>query len=225
MITFAGELLSQAEDLLRKGVHPSDIVVGYKLAAAKTQELLRTMVCHTVEASAARDVGAMGDVLRAVVASKHYGYEDILTPLIAEACVATMPAPPRKPTINVDNVRVAKLIGGAVTDSQVIRGLVVQRDADGTVKHVEKAKVAVFGIGIEASDTETKGMVVIKSADELKAYNRSEETMMEEIIKGLADAGVTVVVAGGSVSEIAMHFIEKVRSSLPPVATGVYCFH
>ena len=49
-----------------------------------------------------------------------------------------------------------------------------------------KAKVAVFSCGIEASAPETKGVVVIRNADELKAYNKGEEAMMEEAIKSIA---------------------------------------
>jgi T-complex protein 1 subunit theta len=51
--------------------------------------------------------------------------------------------------------------------------------------------------------------VVIKNADELKSYNKSEEALMEDSIKSVAAAGVKVIVAGGSISEIALHFIEK----------------
>jgi len=120
-----------------------------------------------------------------------------------------MPPKPRKPSINVDNVRVAKIVGGNVRDSQVVRGMVVLRDAEGTVKHVENAKVAVFGVGIEASETETKGTVVLKSAEELRNYTDGEEARMEATIKAIADSGATVVVSGGSISEIALHYIEK----------------
>lgn len=56
--------------------------------------------------------------------------------------------------------------------------------------------MAVFGCSIEASGTETKGTVVIKNADELKAYNKGEERMMEDAIRGIADSGAKVVVAG-----------------------------
>jgi T-complex protein 1 subunit theta len=120
-----------------------------------------------------------------------------------------MPPAGKKASINADNVRVAKLIGGSIFDSQVVKGVVVQREAEGTIKRVEKAKIAVFGCSIEASATETRGTVVIKTADDLMSYNKSEEAMMEESIKGIAAAGVKVVVAGGSISEIALHYIEK----------------
>lgn len=83
------------------------------------------------------------------------------------------------------------------------------RDTEGMVKDVRDAKVAVFGIGIEAAATETKGNVVINSAEELLSYNKGEEARMEETIKGISDAGVKVIVACGAISEMAMHFIER----------------
>ena len=209
VVSLAGELLSQAQELLRTGVHPADIVIGYKLASARALEAVDAAVCSTLTAADIRDPKKLAVPLKAVIAAKHYGFEHIIAPLVAEAAVAAMPPAPRRPGINVDNVRVTKLIGGSITDSQVMRGLVVQRDASGTVKRADKARVAVFGVGIEAADTETKGTVVLKSAEELKAFARSEEETMEEVIKSLADTGVNVAVAGGSISEIAMHYLEK----------------
>jgi T-complex protein 1 subunit theta len=146
-----------------------------------------------------------------VIASKQTGYEDALAGLVADAILPTMPSADKAASVVVDNVRVCKIVGGNPLDSQVVQGVVVQRDTDGSVKHVEKARIAVFGCSIEASSSETKGVVVIKSPEELMQYNKGEERLMEETIKGIADAGATVVIAGGSISEIAMHFLEKYR--------------
>jgi T-complex protein 1 subunit theta len=208
VVTIAGELLSQAEELLRIGVHPSEIVEGYKRAAEQAYTILEGLSCFTLENP--RDKATLARALTPVLASKHRGYEDMLASLVADAVISVMPPATKKASVSVDNVRVAKLIGGSVSDSQIVRGVVVHRDSEGSVKHVTKAKIAVFGCGIEAAAPETRGTVVIKSADELKAYNKGEEKMMEDAIRAIADSGAKVVVAGGAISEIAMHFIEKV---------------
>ena len=49
----------------------------------------------------------------------------------------------------------------------------------------------------------------MKNADDLKGYNKSEEKRMEETIKAIADTGCKVVLSGGTVSEMALHFIER----------------
>ena len=49
---------------------------------------------------------------------------------------------PKNPAnFNVDNVRVAKLVGGGLRNSTVVRGMVLKNDAAGSIKRVEKAKV------------------------------------------------------------------------------------
>jgi T-complex protein 1 subunit theta len=50
---------------------------------------------------------------------------------------------------NVDNVRIQKILGGGSYDSKVIRGVVVTKASETSVKHVTNAKVAVFNTNIE----------------------------------------------------------------------------
>ena len=187
VVTFAGELLSQAESLLRIGVHPSEIVEGYKKAMERASTVLESLVCFTLRD--ARDRPALVRALEPVLAAKHHGYESLLAGLVADACLSVMPSAPKPAGVSVDNVRVTKLIGGTLSDSQIVRGVVVQRDAEGAVKHVEKAKIAVFGCSIEAASSETKGTVVIHNAEELMSYNKGEERMMEESIRAISEAG------------------------------------
>lgn len=44
--------------------------------------------------------------------------------------------------------------------------------AQGLVKRAEQPKVAVFACGLEASSTETKGTVLIRTGEELMSYNK-----------------------------------------------------
>jgi T-complex protein 1 subunit theta len=57
----------------------------------------------------------------------------------AQACIQVAPKNPAN--FNVDNVRVAKIVGGSIYDSNVVQGMVVKRDAEGSIKKAEKAKV------------------------------------------------------------------------------------
>lgn len=207
VVSFAGELLKVSEDLIRIGLHPSEIITGYTKAYAKTVELLEGMTAYTLDD--VRNEMALTNAIKPVLAAKQYGHEDVLAPFVAQACLAVMPKAPKKPSLNVDNVRVAKVMGGSVFDSQVIMGMILQRDSEGVRKRCDQPKVCVFGCGIEASSTEAKGTVLIKNAEELMSYNRSEEAMMEEAIKGVAETGVDCVISGGSISEMALHFLEK----------------
>jgi T-complex protein 1 subunit theta len=104
---------------------------------------------------------------------------------------------------------VVKILGGHLSQSVCIKGFVAQRGVETTLTSAKAAKIAVYASGMEASSTEAKGTVLMKNADDLKNYNRTEEAKMEEIIQGIAESGVKCVVSGGNISDMAMHFIEK----------------
>lgn len=147
--------------------------------------------------------------MKAAVASKQYGLEDLLGGLITKACLHSIPKNGKK--LNVDNIRVQKILGGGIHDSEVIQGMVVLKMSLTSIHRAEKCKVAVFNTNIEMNQGETKGTVLLKTADELENYSKTEEAQFEKFIKGLAEANVTVVVCTGSMSEMAIHFCEKYK--------------
>lgn len=67
--------------------------------------------------------------LKPAIASKQYGYEDALAKLVAEAILAVMPPNPK--SFNVDNVRVVKIMGGSLSGSRVVQGMVFGREPEG----------------------------------------------------------------------------------------------
>jgi T-complex protein 1 subunit theta len=207
VVTFGGELLGNAEELIRDGLHPSEIIEGYEKALGKTLEWLEELVIPGSETLDVRDKAAVAARLKGTLSSKQFGYEALLAETCASACVDVCPK--NALNFNVDNVRVAKIVGSSLHENQVVQGMVLRRDCEGTVKHAKDAKVAVFGCAVDTSATETKGTVLITSAKDLESYSLGEEQKMEEYIKMIADSGATVVVSGQSFGEMAMHFIER----------------
>ncbi|XP_065875525.1 T-complex protein 1 subunit theta-like [Euphorbia lathyris] len=208
-ISFAGELLQNAEELIRMGLHPSEIISGYNKAINKTIEILDELVEAGSEKMDVRNKEEVIARMKAAVASKQYGQEDVLSSLIADACIQVCPKNPAN--FNVDNVRVAKLVGGGLRDCTIVRGMVLRSDAVGTIKRLEKAKVAVFAGGVDSSATETKGTVLIHSAEQLENYAKTEEAKIEELIKAVADSGAKVIASGAAVGEMALHFCERYK--------------
>jgi T-complex protein 1 subunit theta len=207
VIVFAGELLARAEELIRMGLHPSEILNGYQKAGVKALELLKDLTAFTVEGKQLQDPETIRMGIYAAMSSKQFGSEQLLARLVTEACLAVLPDDPSG--FSVDNVRVVKQLGGSLDQSEVIRGMVLTRDTEGTIKKVKDAKVAVFTCSIQASDTETKGTVLLQSADELLKFSSSEEKHLEGLVASIAKAGVNVVVSGGNIDDTALHFLEK----------------
>jgi len=205
VIILAGELLKQAEDLVRMGLKPTEVAEGYEIACRKALEVLESCACHEI-----KDAKNNDEVLKAVrtaVMSKQYGNEDFLADLIVKACTAIVPV--AQTSFNVDNVRVTKILGSGLMASEVVSGMVFKRSVESNVTKVEKCKVAVYTCPIDSTQTETKGTVLIKSAQELTDFSKGEEDLLEKQIKDIVDSGAKVVVSGGKIGDLALHYLNK----------------
>jgi len=204
VLSLGGELLHQAHSLLHMGLHPSDIIDGYVQAAAKVDEILEAQTCETVTDP---DEAAIVRVLKPCFAAKNLGMEDFFAPLVTKACLQVKN--PGANTFNVDNVRVNKIVGGNFEMSTLVNGMVIPRDALGTIKTMKNAKIAVYSVEVETVQTENKGTVLIENSDQLLNYNRSEEIAMEKMIKSIVDSGANVIITGSKFSEMATHYCER----------------
>lgn len=203
-VMMAGELLTGAGKMLQLGIPAPDIVEGFVKGHTIAKEALAgAVVKKNIDL---RDIAQVQAALTGVVAAKLHGLESIVAPLITQACISVVPKNAAR--FSIDNVRVAKVPGGALSDSMIVKGFVMTRDVESSLKSVHKAKIAVFSTGIEPASTETKGTVLLKSAEELRNYSKTEEDAMSKVVDEIKAAGVNVVISGGSVHELALHFFE-----------------
>ncbi|ROT40505.1 T-complex protein 1 subunit theta [Sodiomyces alkalinus F11] len=205
VIVLAGELLRKAEDLLRMGLKTSDIVIGYEKAQKMALDALEELSVDKVDDIHSQE--ELSKAIRTVVGSKQNGSEDFLADLVAEAVLAVLPKNPAG--FNVDNIRVVKIMGGSLEQSRVVRGMVFPKEPDGTVKKARRAKVGVFSCPIDMGQTETKGTVLLHNAQEMMDFTKGEENQLETAIKELHDVGLRVVIAGSTVGDLAMHYLNR----------------
>ncbi|KAL8599254.1 T-complex protein 1 subunit theta [Nucella lapillus] len=206
VMVFAGALLENAEELLRMGLSVTEVIEGYEMALKKAHETLPDLVVGQVSNLHNKD--EVRQAIRTSVMSKQYGNEDFLADIITNACVSVLTA---KLSFSVDNVRVSKILGSGLLQSSIVQGMVFKRQAEGDLTKVNNAKVVVFTCPLDAMQTETKGTVLIKNAEELMNFSTGEEDMMEQQIKSITETGVNVIVSGGKVGDLALHFCNKYK--------------
>lgn len=212
VITFGGELLNLAGELIENGVHLSDIIIGYTKAFDKTMEIIET--ASTYKLQDIKNIAEVTKIIKPVIGSKMvHGQENFMAPIIAEACINVIPSKPED--FNVESVRIAKILGGSLMDSTVLKGVVIVRNVEGSITNVEKCQVAVYNCPLETQGSETTDEVIFKNAIDLLNYTKGEEDHMETIIKDIVNSGVKAVVVGGAISNMAVHFLDKY---------GILCF-
>jgi T-complex protein 1 subunit theta len=84
------------------------------------------------------DINSEDEIAKAIkttIAAKQYGNEGFLSKLVAKAVLSVMPKNPT--AFNVDNIRVVKIMGGGLEDSQVVKGMVFSREPSGTISRAD----------------------------------------------------------------------------------------
>ncbi|OZJ01576.1 putative T-complex protein 1 subunit theta [Bifiguratus adelaidae] len=205
VVILCGELLRKAEYLLTMGLHPSEIVQGYEIARDKAMEILESLTVSTVT-----DLKSEKSLLlpiKSAIAAKQYGHEELLANLVVKAVLNVMPKNPKD--FSVDAIRVVKVMGSSLYESAVVNGMVFGREPEGNIHKASQAKVAIFTCPLDIAQTETKGTVLIHNAKEMLNFTKDEEKHVEKIFKELADANVKVIVTGGGVGELALHYLNR----------------
>ncbi len=209
-VIFAGELLKRAGKLIDGGVHPTTIIAGYKLAEAKSHEILDGI---TTEVTADDR-----DLLCSIAATAMVGKAiecDELAPLCVDAIQQIKNG---NGTIDVfNNVMIRHSVGKRIEDTELISGIVIDKSRVNDVmpKRVKGARIALLTSGIEyrkfgkMPGGKSKDKVKIHSADELQNLYDGEEAAIRSDIDVLADIGVNVVFCAKSITESSQSYLVK----------------
>jgi T-complex protein 1 subunit theta len=128
---------------------------------------------------------------------------------VAKACINSLPDVARN--FDIDNIRVVQILGSSVDDSTYLSGFLVKRGVEGAIDRMIKPRIAVYSCPLDMQQADTKGTVLIQNANELLNYSKGEEDLAEKFVQKLVNANINVVVSGGSISEIVLHFLDKYK--------------
>ena len=211
VLAIGGELLYQTAKLIGKmSWQPAnEILAGYQQALQLiTTQYLATQIVTDYPIDMMNREHLL-TILKPVLASKQYGSEQTLAPLVADACLSVMKRD--RTSFSVEAIRTVKILGAPISQSFLLPGgYIALRNVDSVCQSVtQNCQIAVFACSIEASTTEAKGTVVMNNANDLLSYNHTEEQKMCDIIDSIAAVGINVIVTGGNVSDVALHYIDR----------------
>jgi thermosome len=207
-VVLAGELLKKAEDLLDQDIHATVIATGYRRAAKKAQEILDRMAIKVSR----DDEKILKQITITSMSSK--GTEakgEALAELCVRAIRQIVEEENGKLVADIDNIKVEKKSGGSSADSQLIRGILIDKERvhSGMPKRVEKAKIALLNCALEIEKTETDAKINITDPEQLRAFLAEEERMLREMVDQIKKSGANVVMCQKGIDDISQHFLAK----------------
>jgi thermosome len=204
-VVLAGELLKQAEALLDQEIHPTVIAAGYRAAADKSLEILKAIAVDV----SVKDTEFLKRIAITAMTGKGSGTaREELANLAVEAVKAVVD---EDGSVDTDNITVEKKVGGGITDSELVHGMVIDKDRlhPNMPKKVTGAKIALLNAAIEIEKTEVDAKIEITSPDQLQAFLDQEETMLKGMVDDIMATGANVVFCQKGIDDLAQHFLAK----------------
>ena len=207
-VVIAGELLRKAEELLDQNIHPSIIIKGYALAAEKAQEILEGIAKEV----SPDDVETLKKAAVTSITGKAAEEErEYLANIAVEAVRQVAEKVGDKYKVDLDNIKFEKKEGGSVRETQLIKGVVIDKEVvhPGMPKRVENAKIALINEALEVKETETDAEIRITSPEQLQAFLEQEERMLKEMVDKIKEVGANVVFVQKGIDDLAQHYLAK----------------
>ena len=208
VVVLAGELLTKAEDLLNKNVHPTIIIDGYRRAADKALEALEKIAISVDPL----DKVSLKKIAMTAMASKLVSENrDYLADIAVEAVLHVAQKVGDRYKVDIDDVLVQKKPGESISDTKLIKGIVLDKEVvhPGMPKRVERAKIALLDCPLEIEKTEFDAKINIETPEQMEAFLREEESMLREMVEKIARAGANVVICQKGIDDMAQHFLAK----------------
>jgi archaeal chaperonin len=204
-VVLAGELLKRSETLLDQDVHPTVIAAGYRQAATKAREILDSLAYPVT----AKDTELLKKF--AITAMTGKGAEAVgekLADLVVKSVKAVVDESGK---VDVDDIKVEKKVGGTIGDSELIQGLVIDKERihPNMPKTVKNAKIALLDTPMEIEKTEIDAKIEITSPDQLQSFLDQEEKMLKDMVDKVKKTGANVVFCQKGVDDLVQHYLAK----------------
>ena len=208
VVVLAGALLEQAESLLEQDVHPTIIVDGYRKAAKKAKQFIKSIAQQVTP----NDKPILLKIAKTALQTKMVRKEsDQLSELIVKAVLAVAQKEGDNFTVDIDDIKVEKKAGGSIPDSSIIQGIVLDKEVvhSGMPKKVTNAKIALINTALEISKTETDAKINISNPQQMKSFLDEENKMLKNMVDKVIGSGATVAFCQKGVDDMAQHYLAK----------------
>jgi thermosome len=204
VVVLTGEMLKVAEELIEQGIHPTILVEGYRIAQEEAIKYL-DKISTKVESG---DIETLKMIAKTSMGSKIVSTSsDLLADLVVKAITSVTV----DSNADLDDVKVEKKTGGSISESELIEGIVLDKEVvhPGMPTDVEDAIVLLLDEALEISKTEIDAELSIRSPDQIKGFLDREQGMLKEMAENIKNLGATVVLCSKGIDDVVQHLLAK----------------
>lgn len=216
VVVMAGALLSAAEQLLEKGIHPQAISEGFMVAASKADEILREIAIPiSLEDRDALILSASTSLNSKVVAQS----SDLLAPIAVDAVLKVADLSTTPSSVDLADIKLSTKLGGTVDNTELVDGLVLTQKISkiaGGPSRVHEAKIGLIQFCLSPPKTDMENTVSVKDYTQMDRILREERSQLAKMVKHIAKTGCNVLLIQKSilrdaVTNLSLDFLAKAK--------------
>ena len=205
-VMIAGKLLENAEKLLDKKIHATVITKGYRMAAEKSQEILKDISLRITTSDR--------EILKqvAITAMTGKGAEDSKEKFAA-IIVDAVKQIENNGKIDLNDIKIEKSKGNGIEDTELISGIVIDKEktSHDMPQTVRDAKIALIDFPLEIKNPEIDTKISISSPEQLQGFLLQEEREIKELVEKVKFSGANVVFCQKGIDDFAQYLLSKER--------------
>merc|ERR1719430_39554 len=214
VVVLCGALMEQAEHLIDKGIHPIRIADGFELAAqCAIKNLEKVADTYTIDINNTDNlVKTAKTTLGSKIINKCH---EQMAQIAVDAVLAV--ADLEKKDVNFELIKVEAKVGGAMEDSMLVKGVIVDKDMSHPQmpKIVKDAKIAILTCPFEPPKPKTKHKLDVASVEDYKKLQAYEKEKFLQMIQQVKDSGANLAICQWGFDDEANHLL--LQNELPAI--------
>ena len=216
VVIIAGSLLNAAQTLLDRGIHPTTITEGFQYCCDQSEKIIDEIAKKINLTDRESLIRNCITSLSSKVVSQ---YSQILAPIAVESVLKLVNNGALvNNEIDLRDVKVSKLIGGTIEDTEMVDGLVFTHNkishSAGGPSRIENPKIALIQFCVSSPKTDMENTVVVNEYSAMDRILKEERKYIIDIVKKIKASGCNVLLIQKSIlrdatNDLSLHFLAK----------------
>lgn len=209
VVILAGSVLNIADPWLERKIHPLHIISGYKKAL---DEGLESMKQHSIAVDI-NDNSKLKEIVSTTLGTKFVSkWMDLFCDIAINAVkIVSIEENGRKEIDIKQYARIEKIPGGEISDCQVFRGVMLNKDVTHAKmrRYIKNPRVILLDCPLEYKKAESQISIDVTNEEHWKQILQEEEEYVAQMCRDILKYKPDLVITEKGLSDLAQHFFVK----------------
>ena len=216
VVIIAGALLNAAQTLLERGIHPSVVTDGFQFALDNAERIIE-LIAKKIDLTDQESL--IQNCITSLSSKVISQYSQVFAPIAVNAVLKLVNNGALiNGEVDLRDVKVSKLLGGVIEDTEMIDGLVFTHNkishSAGGPSRIENPKIALIQFCISSPKTDMENTVVVGEYSAMDRILKEERKYIIDLVKKIKSSGCNLLLIQKSIlrdatNDLSLHFLSK----------------